>query len=77
MTEPTEAPPGRAGVSSDDRPLRLEALRLAVATVDSAPYYRAETTQPPADRIDVATREGTAVLDLAKRYLTFLTGEAQ
>lgn len=88
MNEPTTPPPGRPGmspttppsgqpgISRDDRPIRLEALRLAVQTVENAPFFPSEGGKYASIRAAVDD-EGGAVLVLAERYRAFLEGEAQ
>lgn len=76
MTEPTTPPPASAGVSSNPG-IRLEALRLAVKTIEHTAFTPAEGDPGRYTSVhDAATRAGTAVLDLADRYRAFLEGGA-
>lgn len=75
MTEPTTSPSAPAGISRDDRPIRLEALRLAVKTVENAPYYPSEGGKYTSVHA-AADAEDLAVLAIAERYRTFLEGGA-
>lgn len=75
MTEPTQPPPGPAGISSDDHALRLRVLDLAVRTREAVPAV-AVGADPVSELL--ATRITTdAILDSAKKYLAWLEGEGQ
>jgi len=63
--EPTTPPTAAAGVSRDDRPIRLEALRLAVQTIEHAPY--------PDEKVVYAHLADTVAV-MAERYRVFLEG---
>ncbi len=68
MTEPTTQATGSAGTSPANFDTRLEALRLAVKTVENAPYL---------DDCVVYAYLADGVVFIAERYRVFLEGGAR